>query len=1147
MAPGLLSDPTSVPDTPVRKTQSTYKHHQPKSGYYDLSSSSDELSEDSEAMRRLPGSASAHLPAIQTASSPVPYVTQPTQIIDKPARRLGSSQHPSAVVQVPASSPVQSPAAVNPQKSNILRPGGLLANALAPPGTAFRAPLGAQKMPPKAPVIDLSDDEPKYRGGDSSDEDISITRVVDITPTVFARGGHTYPGRNGTTEVTISTPSKRPADVMGSVSDIAGRAIKKGRQSGPLRANPVQEDLALKDVPDFNLRSKIQRIIDVFPSATVRICQNALHASKGNVEDAMLVVSDREQSSQIDQISTEHENTAAKISDSPIKRQVSAPSRSIHDKWATKNIAQGKFQNKSPQDLVQSITPVKKRKLVQRKNLQSKTTDESPRELSPPKDNLLEEDLDSDYALEAKNDTKTELRLLEFLNTCSQKDLQDFANTNEQTAELMISHRPFDNLDSARFVEEVSTTKSLSCDKKERVRRAVGDKIVDICLETWTGFEAVDTLVSQCEELGKPVADEIEAWGLDIFGTSKPSTLDLHSGDALHKNEKLGTQTEGDKSKESPPSSALGFDAKNPNYDFEATQQSYQPGILKPPIAQPAMMAQGFALKSYQIVGLNWLALLFRNGLSCILADEMGLGKPPLLCMVFPKALALKTGVKGPHLIVVPGSTLENWLREFSDFCPGLVVEPYYGNGKERAQIRSEILSNRDRISTVITTYDIAAQKKDAHFLRRDLKPVICVCDEAHVLRNSETLLYMALTRIAARFRILLTGTPLQNNLRELASLLAFIMPRLFKERKKDLQTIFKYKAKTTNSTHAALLSRQRITRAKAMLKPFILRRKKYEVLKDLPEKTGRVQYCELSLSQSEIYIAEVEEARRVVEDRAAGEIAAQVSTNVLMQLRKAAIHPLLFRRIFDDQKISEMAIDFFKNKSRLSKHKKWGKFEPEQLCEEFSFLSDFELHTLCEEYPEVLTKFNLEKDEWMDSGKVSQLSELLRLFKANGDRVLVFSQFVIVLDILEAVMETLNMQYSRLDGSTPVNERQDLIDQFQRETETTVFLLSTLAGGAGINLTAANKVVIFDSSFNPQQDVQAENRAHRLGQKRDVEVIRLVTRNTVEEDILSLGQAKLSLDRRVAGDEGLEDEKEKTETEVKRLLEEVMWKRIRG
>ena len=154
-----------------------------------------------------------------------------------------------------------------------------------------------------------------------------------------------------------------------------------------------------------------------------------------------------------------------------------------------------------------------------------------------------------------------------------------------------------------------------------------------------------------------------------------------------------------------------------------------------------------------------------------------------------------------------------------------------------------------------------------------------------------------------------------------------------------------------------------------------------------------------------------------------------------------------------------------------------------------------------------------------MGSGKVQKLKELLHTFVANGDRTLLFSQFTTMLDILEAVLETLGIKFMRLDGDTQMDRRQDIIDQFHREEDIAVFMLSTKAGGAGINLACANKVVIFDSSFNPQDDIQAENRAHRVGQTREVEVVRLVTKGTIEEQIYALGESKLALDNRVAGE----------------------------
>lgn len=187
------------------------------------------------------------------------------------------------------------------------------------------------------------------------------------------------------------------------------------------------------------------------------------------------------------------------------------------------------------------------------------------------------------------------------------------------------------------------------------------------------------------------------------------------------------------------------------------------------------------------------------------------------------------------------------------------------------------------------------------------------------------------------------------------------------------------------------------------------------------------------------------------------------------------------------------------------------------------------------------MTPFLLKNDEWMESGKVTKLTSLLRTYKENGDRVLVFSQFTMVMDILEAVMETEETSFFRLDGSTDMNQRQPMIDQFSEDPDITAFLLSTKAGGAGINLAAANKIIIFDSSFNPQEDIQAENRAHRVGQKREVEVVRLVTKNSIEEKIHALGETKLALDDRVAGVGADEVDDQKAQKQGAKIIEDMM------
>lgn len=303
------------------------------------------------------------------------------------------------------------------------------------------------------------------------------------------------------------------------------------------------------------------------------------------------------------------------------------------------------------------------------------------------------------------------------------------------------------------------------------------------------------------------------------------------------------------------------------------------------------------------------------------------------------------------------------------------------------------------------------------------------------------------------------------------------------------------------------------------MLTPFILRRKKLQVLKHLEPKTLRVEYCVLKPSQKKIYDGHVEQARERARARIEGTKTAKsedLENNPLMQLRKAAIHPLLFRRHFTNDMIEKMA-DILRKKVP-SQFKASDKRE--HLVKEMQLHSDSVLHMWCSYHYPCISSFDTPDLAWMDSGKVDALIKLVKQYKENGDRVLIFSQFSLVLDILELVLNTSVISFMRIDGSTKIDDRQSIIDIFTKDESITAFLLTTKAGGTGLNLMAANKVIIFDGSFNPHDDKQAEDRAHRVGQKRPVEVVRLVTRDTIEEQIYALGQSKLMLDGKVSGDD---------------------------
>ncbi|OJD24136.1 hypothetical protein ACJ73_04504 [Blastomyces percursus] len=1058
--------------------------------------------------------------------------TQPTQIIDRnPNHLLSPSTQNSSVVQVATSSPL-APKSTPSRPYNTAR-AGVLSNSMAPIGTRFRPPSMVKVPIRRPPAIDLDDEGPTYRGGSSDEDDIQFVGTTDIKRSTFAKNPKSpdkerilespaaaNSAANRFKEITASAfydPSsndnnrnvsrKRSADRMSSVPDNRSGSSKRSRQ---------EDTFTLNDIEDYQTRIKVQRVLNVLPGKSIQLILNTLVSKRGNYEDSLEHLASLEDSLPIDPISDDELSLDRHTTHvQPAKQQIKARTR-IQDKWTSsqrlptqkrgsdrdasvprKRLIRGqRIRSSSPSSRPSpSPAPVSKKPGRLIKGRKSRPLSESPE--IPIADKDLSESDNHEYSEE---DSILESKVLKFFNSCSVSDLSDIAEIQENIANAIISKRPFKSLNAVRQItqDDDSIAKASKAKSKKYAKKPIGDKVVDKCLDMWTGYEAVDALVSKCEALGKPVANEMKRWGVDIFGTKTQGELEITSLDT--KNTSDGTHDSGIGTPSSGCSSSVDDDELKPNNSSRKKQRF---------IGQPAIMSESITMKNYQIVGINWLNLVFEQNLSCILADDMGLGKT---CQVIAfLAHLFEQGVKGPHLVVVPSSTLENWLREFSVFCPKLNVMPYYANQKVRAEIRQQIEDTRDSINVIVTTYTIAKAKIDAAFLR-SMDFCVCVYDEGHMLKSSKSVLYDKLIRIPAQFRLLLTGTPLQNNLQELASLLGFILPSVFREKKEDLEYIFSAKAKTVDDTHATLLSAQRIARAKSMLTPFVLRRKKHQVI-DLPPKLTSVEYCEMNEAQKEIYTHEVETVRQLIADRAAGKKVGNKSANILMKLRQAAIHPLFYRRHYDDKTLSRIA-------KACIKDEKWAASDPDQIYLELCAYNDFEVHTLCEQNPTSLSRFILKNDEWMHSGKVDKLCELLTRFKENGDRTLIFSQFTMVMDILEHVLQTLQMRFFRLDGSTSVEDRQSTLDAFHEQVDIPVFLLSTKAGGAGINLVCANKVIIFDSSFNPQEDVQAENRAHRVGQTRAVEVVRLVTRDTIEEQMYALGQTKLALDQRVTGED---------------------------
>ncbi|XP_030904395.2 SWI/SNF-related matrix-associated actin-dependent regulator of chromatin subfamily A containing DEAD/H box 1-like [Melopsittacus undulatus] len=524
-------------------------------------------------------------------------------------------------------------------------------------------------------------------------------------------------------------------------------------------------------------------------------------------------------------------------------------------------------------------------------------------------------------------------------------------------------------------------------------------------------------------------------------------------------------------------------------------------------IPQPSILNKSFVLKPYQKVGFNWLALLHKHRLNGILADEMGLGKT-IQAIAFLAYLYQK-GSTGPHLIVVPVSTLDNWTKEVNLWCPDLKVLLYYGSQEDRKRLRGEIIHKMVDFNVIITTYNCAISSSDDRGLFRRLKLYYAIFDEGHMLKNMSSARYQHLMTINAQHRLLLTGTPVQNNLLELMSLLNFVMPHMFSSSTAEIRRMFSSK---TNAEEQTTYEKERIAHAKRIIKPFILRRVKDEVLKQLPPKKEFTELCAMSEKQEQLYCDFLKNLKKNIQSNERK----SDMRNVMMQLRKMANHPLLHRQYYTNDKLRKMSKLMLKEPTHCDA-------DPVLIFEDMTVMTDFELHLLCEQFSHI-NKFKLDTDLILDSGKFETLDHILSDLKEKGDRVVLFSQFTMMLDILEVFLKQKQHRYLRLDGKTQISDRIHLIDEFNNNNDIFVFLLSTKAGGLGINLTSANVVILHDIDCNPYNDKQAEDRCHRVGQTREVKVIKLISKGTVEEHMLKISEQKLKLEQDMtAADSGEE------------------------
>ncbi|KAI3951577.1 hypothetical protein MKX01_018693 [Papaver californicum] len=692
-----------------------------------------------------------------------------------------------------------------------------------------------------------------------------------------------------------------------------------------------------------------------------------------------------------------------------------------------------------------------------------------------------------------------------------------------------------------------------------------------------------------------------------------------------------------------------------------------------------------YPLREYQHIGLDWLVTMYEKRLNGILADEMGLGKT-IMTISLLAHLACEKGIWGPHLIVVPTSVMLNWETEFLKWCPAFKILTYFGSAKER-KFKRQGWMKPNSFHVCITTYRLVIQDSKA-FKRKKWKYLIL--DEAHLIKNWKSQRWQTLLNFNSKRRILLTGTPLQNDLMELWSLMHFLMPHIF-------QSHQEFKDWFSNPISGMVEGQEKVNkevvdRLHNVLRPFLLRRLKRDVEKQLPGKHEHVIYCRLSKRQRNLYedfIASSETQATLASSNFFGMI------SVIMQLRKVCNHPDLFEgrpiissfdmsgidmqlsssictmlssspfsevnlkglgllftdldfsmtswesdeikaiatplsmiedrvtsvnvgktgsrhrpcsyvkkgygtNIFDEiqktlweERLKEAkeraksiawwnslqcrkkpmygtslrdlvtvrhpVFDIHQQKSNPSCYLDFSSklanivLSPVErfqrlikLIESFMFaipaarasspvcwcsksgatvFSDLSFKDKCTDVlapllspirPAIVRRQVYFPDRRLiqfDCGKLQQLAVLLRRLKSEGHRALIFTQMTKMLDVLEAFINLYGYTYMRLDGSTPPEERQTLMQRFNTNPKIFLFILSTRSGGVGINLVGADTVIFYDSDWNPAMDQQAQDRCHRIGQTREVHIYRLISESTIEENILKKANQKRVLD----------------------------------
>lgn len=512
-------------------------------------------------------------------------------------------------------------------------------------------------------------------------------------------------------------------------------------------------------------------------------------------------------------------------------------------------------------------------------------------------------------------------------------------------------------------------------------------------------------------------------------------------------------------------------------------------------LSQPSLLVGG-TLKEYQLQGIQWMVSLYNNRLNGILADEMGLGKTIQTLGLIAHLMERKDN-PGPYLIIVPLSTISNWELEFARWAPAIRVVVFKGKAKARRRLYEEVIE-KNSFNVCLVTYEYVVRGRT--FLKR-VEWQHLIIDEGHRIKNHESRLSLVLhDHYRSRNRLLLTGTPLQNSLTELWALLNFLLPNVFKSAdsfeswfaapfaQMGVGNIASTEQQAQLTEEESLLI---IRRLHQVLRPFLLRRMKSDVLRmgeQLPEKQEHIVLCDMSAWQRQMYVKIVKSERLLFTDRH-GRQRYDKLPNPAIQLRKCVNHPYLF-------------------------------------------FQDHASHIV--DSPEL----------WRASGKFDMLDSIVMKMLQGRHRILIFNQMTKVVDLQERLLQYRNIPFYRLDGSTSTDERKRMVNDFNdSESDVNVFLLTTRAGGLGVNLQTADTVIIFDSDWNPSMDQQAQDRAHRIGQRREVLVLRLLTAKSIEEDVMERASFKRGLEKKIIR-AGMFDEQSK-DSERQAMLRELL--RVEG